>query len=234
MKQLLAVTALAMVAPMSFASLINFDDITAGTIVDDEYLVGYGVSFSGFNVDRGVGNLAVAFDTTDQTSEDPDLEAPFSNFFEPGLGVANPGNVLIINEIPGNCNGVTCTNPDDEGSRPAGYFSIMFDSGVTLNSIDFFDIEREEAVANNAIRLFDIVGDEMNIGQFFTPATGGNNTWGRMDFNVAGVYEMEIRLNGSGAIDNLNFTKVPEPATLALFGIGLAGMGFARKKRKSA
>ena len=27
---------------------------------------------------------------------------------------------------------------------------------------------------------------------------------------------------------------VPEPATLALFGIGLAGLGFARKKRKSA
>jgi len=28
--------------------------------------------------------------------------------------------------------------------------------------------------------------------------------------------------------------QVPEPATLALFGIGLAGLGFARKKRKSA
>ena len=27
---------------------------------------------------------------------------------------------------------------------------------------------------------------------------------------------------------------IPEPATLALFGLGLAGMGFARKKRKSA
>ncbi|HDH16951.1 MAG TPA: PEP-CTERM sorting domain-containing protein [Gammaproteobacteria bacterium] len=29
-------------------------------------------------------------------------------------------------------------------------------------------------------------------------------------------------------------SPVPEPATLALFGIGLAGLGFARKKRKSA
>ena len=28
--------------------------------------------------------------------------------------------------------------------------------------------------------------------------------------------------------------SVPEPATHALFGLGLAGLGFARKKRKSA
>lgn len=33
-------------------------------------------------------------------------------------------------------------------------------------------------------------------------------------------------------IDNLSLTTVPEPATVALIGIGLAGLGFSRRQRK--
>ena len=36
---------------------------------------------------------------------------------------------------------------------------------------------------------------------------------------------------GLRGIDNINVSTVPEPATLALFGLGLAGIGFSRRKK---
>ena len=42
---------------------------------------------------------------------------------------------------------------------------------------------------------------------------------------------------GSSVIDNINFdiepTAVPEPSIIALFGLGLVGLGFARRRRQS-
>ncbi len=60
------------------------------------------------------------------------------------------------------------------------------------------------------------------------------------DPNIGGTYEFILSLNeiGSGdllakaAIDVV-VTAIPEPGTLALFGIGLAGLGVMRRRRKA-
>lgn len=219
------------VAPVAMGAIIDFENLSEGTIVDNEYVASYGVDFNGVNVDRRRENLAVVFDTTNQNSRDNDLEAPFNNIVSPELGIANPGNVLIIHENPSSCNAFICANPDDEGSRPAGYFEINFNQSVTLDSIDFFDIEDAENgfSASNAIRLFDVAGSEIGAGSFFTPHTGGDNTWNRLAIGVEGVSSVRIGLKGSGAIDNIAFS-VPEPSTFVLLFLGLLGLGLSRRK----
>lgn len=55
--------------------------------------------------------------------------------------------------------------------------------------------------------------------------------------NVAGTYDVYLKaFNDNVEVASTNIqvliAPVPEPATLALFGIGLAGMGFARRKKR--
>lgn len=229
--------ALALATSTAQAALIDFESHSAGTIIDDEYSVSNGVTINGVNIDRGnASNLAVVFDTGSPSGDDDDLGAPFTNAT---LGNFDPGHVLIIHEHPRECDGSTCNDPDDEGSRPAGYFDIDFGGLVTLNSIDFFDIEGTEngAGPHNSILLFDDTDTEISPNTFYSPGTGGDNTWGRLAFEIAGVSSMRLHLGGSGAIDNIDFTRpptppqeeLPIPGTPLLLLLGLAGLLSRRK-----
>lgn len=222
--------------PLASATTITFNDLSNGDIVNSQYNAQYGVTFNGTNVAKNTDNVAVVFDTSLLNTQDPDLQAPFFNvnqLSQLNLAIANPGNVLIIHENEASCNAISCANPDDEGSRPSGFFSIDFENSVTLNSLDFFDIETEEASQDNAIHLYGLNGVEINPGQFNTLGTGGNNTWDRLIFDIAEVYSVEIRLNGSGAISNLDFTAtaVPEPSTFAVLGLALLGFAGASRRK---
>lgn len=213
----------------ALADVIDFDGLASGTIVDDEYAPLVNVSVKNLG---GGPDVAVVFDTLNPTGRDYDLGGPFDSN-DPDLAddyVAN--NVLIIHERY-DCNGLTCDEPDDEGSRRAGKFFFDFSQLITLESIDFFDVETEEngSRPENAIRLFDVDDNEILSGEYFTPDTGGDNMWSRLDFNVGGVKRIELNMGGSGAIDNITYSVIPIPAAFWLFGSGLIGLVvLARRK----
>ncbi len=234
MKKILLGTLACCFSPLTNADVINFDNLETGTIVDNEYASVVIISVNNKRI--GAPDLGVVFDTTNFTGGDSDLAGPFDSNNDALADGFEAFNVLIIQENGFGCNAVNCTTPDDEGSRPAGTFYFDFVNLVTLESIDFFDIENAEngETPNNAIKLFDADNNEIMPSTFYTPDTGGDNMWDRLVFGtdgVDGVKRMELNMGGSGAIDNISFTVVPIPAAVWLFGSGLIGLaGFARRK----
>jgi len=228
----------AMAGSTSAASLsvLDFEGFASGQIIDDEYAPF--VLISAVNLSSGP-DVAIIFDTTDlnPAGGDLDLVAPF-NSNNPGLpDNYKPGNVLIIQER-NDCNFVTgfCATPDDEGSRPGGEFEFLFGKAVTLETIDFLDIEIEEDNnnPNSEIHLFNSDDIEIQMGMFFVPSTGGDNLWNQLDFgSINDVKRIVIELNGSGAIDNLAYQVdevVPVPASAWLFGSAIGLLGWLRRR----
>jgi len=232
---------LLLAAPAANAVVLDFEDFGStnfqhGTVVNTQYnsAAFANAVISADNVGGGP-DLAVVFDSRLTGTQDPDLEDPFSN--SSGLGIANPGNILIIQENSIGCDDGICNSPDDEGSRPAGSFTIAFAQAVEILSLDFFDIENfagndeDNGRPGTEIRFFDNMANELFPGAYFVPGTGGDNTWDRLTFaGVTGVFSMEINLYGSGAIDNLVYNVVPVPAAVWLFGTALLGfIGLSRR-----
>lgn len=228
------------------ANLITFDEvgIVHGSVISGQY---DGVTISADNYYFPGDDYAVAYDSSPATSgEDRDLEGPWD------VGnidlTTDLGNVLIIQENRDwdgtgteGCSAIEggiCDAPDDEGRRPAGELKFDFDMNITSFGFDLIDIEPEEAPDGWVVWFFDMstfLGG-INFTDFVASegAVFGNNTINRIDpidlsYLGTDVNSVVIRLGGSGAVDNINYS-VPEPLTIALFGMGLLGLGFARRK----
>jgi hypothetical protein len=243
-----------------------------GRIIDDEFstpgLIDTGAadhdptltaSFSGFKL-NGSENPVVMFDSNNPTGGDYDLAAPFYHYGNDANHtngeILNPGHILILHEQRAYCrnasggqvhgnnsSAVSCDDPDD---RIGGKFVIEFNKEITLESIDFFDIEYAEGHPDgpaNEVLLFDINGDQiLTAGPFYTPSTGGDNKWRDQIFGVAGVAKIKINCEGSCAIDNIEGTQpgdppvntVSEPSALLVFGLGIFGAVVLRRRRRIA
>lgn len=176
-------------------------------------------------VSGGGANWARAFDSNNPTCGDDDLGTPNEKCpgGGPGVGAAGePGqpnencgsldNVLILQEIACDAGGCTPTCTPDDGSEPFaddadapdGMFFVDFSAigvPVTLVSVDFLDVEADEA--DPVVSLLD--GSNALVNEV-TGSAVGDNGFGTIDLGpTAGVSSMVFDLNGSGGIDNIVF-----------------------------
>ena len=204
--------------------LTTFDDVPGGTAPGTNYdsvFVSGGVSFA----ERFVGQTNTPSGTFDVLSGSPDGSL--------ALAVGAPGQNLNVFDNAGSqvLTGLGPAGFPDFDAIGEGAIALLFTSdqsefgfqlvGGELGSatLDFFrrDGSLIEQIVLNAL-ADDLYG--------FSRVGGVND--------IAGISIWNNDPGGIG-LDNLRFDvpsgQVPEPGTLALLGLGLVGMGYARRKK---
>jgi len=140
--------------------------------------------------------------------------------------------------------------PYEEDHTNSLYYGIAgpFEAGMTINlSFDYVSSNRDAGIF-----LLGLTDGESEISPFapwWDPTEAiqlladgvldDSSQWMSMalsttltsDYDAIAFVVVMGGSSGLRGIDNINVSTVPEPATLALFGLGLAGIGFSRRKK---
>lgn len=80
-------------------------------------------------------------------------------------------------------------------------------------------------------------GFRNGISIFSTSITANNTSWTQAVLNFNGIDQLKFDgdISSNLLVDDISFSvaQVPEPSAFALLGLGLAGLGFSRKKKKA-
>ena len=221
--------------------VITFDDdgYVHGSVINSATSAGAGQSIRlGANNRQKDFNYAVTFDSEIQgTTGDPDLQAPWSggNIQDEDLGL-----VLIIQENDTGCDTGVCSNPVAEPGIPAGNFTFYLDMPASSFGLDLIDVAEGE---DGFLRFYpeDNWGGfvDLDFKDLLSGFDLGINYANRIapiaaeDLGLEQISRVDVKFYESGAVDNLTFVPIPEPATALMVGGGLVAFGLAQRARRT-
>lgn len=215
------------------AAVINFDEsdgvalnhgdlVTMISSVDGTVTANVSVDRREVRPVRFLDGDARIFDTTLARTSDDDLEDPFQTPSGAPLTVVQ-GNVLIIDERS-RPNASTINFPDDNGQ--GGVITFDFLTDVFFSGVTFIDDGSLEITGFlNGTGVYSGTIDNGRLDNTLTALSISAVTVDKLVFNFG---------SNSGAIDDVLVSAVPLPAGAALMLTGLAGLGFARRRRAQA
>jgi hypothetical protein len=200
------------------ASVVDVATGQTSVLLDTEVLSSVGLDVSGISSDVIVpGNLgadSVAFAINSRYATAPLLPTTFS--YTPGTLVPFSGTIEHVGSVFFNADSVE-----------VGNFTIGYDaSRVGVDTSGFF----VESTVGVAAILFDVAAPSLLAPEESSLTIGADLLVSSEFANFLGNAD----LTGTDVGDALVEAGVPVPATLALLGLGIAGIGYRRRKQIKA
>lgn len=246
----LASAASLIAAPVASAASLDFNNLPKGTIAKGQ-LAAAGVTFTA-KIFSNLPQFPIIFDSHSRKTPDPDLEG--DTWSVGNLApVTNLDNFLIIpQDVIDKNNDGRVDNPNDNGDQPAGSMFFNFTSPLSTFGFDLVDIDGPSEFPTSAgyVAFFSGTSELKRVrwsefisssSPFFDPTVKyGDHSANRIkpftlaSLGIAPFDRVEINMGGSGGIDNINFTNVPEPTGIALAALGLGAMLCGRRRSRGA